>query len=130
MKNTFAIALREGFNKWAKAGLTAFVNYEMRSYHLVDTLTAATDRYDRKYTENILSVGGELLKEQGKTLHYRVYGETALTGEDIGTFNLTGHADLNFRLFKDTIQLAAMAYTRRINPSATTTRATCGGTTT
>lgn len=117
LKNTFAIALREGFNKWAKAGLTAFVNYEMRSYHLVDTLTAATDRYDRKYTENILSVGGELLKEQGKTLHYRVYGETALTGEDIGTFNLTGHADLNFRLFKDTIQLAAMAYTRRINPS-------------
>ena len=117
MKNTFAIALREGFNKWAKAGLTAFVNYEMRKYNMVDTLSAATERYDRKYTENILSVGGELLKEQGKTLHYRVYGETALTGEDIGTFNVTGHADLNFRLFKDTIQLAAMAYTKRINPS-------------
>ena len=117
IKNTFAVALREGFNKWAKAGLTAFVNYEMRKYNLVDTLGTALDRYDRKYTENIVSVGGELLKEQGKTLHYRVYGETALTGEDAGTFNITGRADLNFRLFKDTIQLAATAYTKRINPS-------------
>ena len=28
IKNTFGIALREGFNKWAKAGLTAFVTHE------------------------------------------------------------------------------------------------------
>lgn len=117
LKNTLAIALREGFNKWAKAGLTAFVNYEMRTYHMVDTLGTAQDRYERKYTDNILSVGGELLKEQGKTLHYRVYGETALTGDEVGTFNITGNADLNFRLFKDTIQLAANAYIKHINPS-------------
>lgn len=117
LKNTFAIALREGFNKWAKAGLTAFINYEMRTYHMVDTLSSAEERYNRKYTDNILRVGGELLKEQGKTLHYRVYGETALTGDEAGTFNVTGNADLNFRLFKDTIQLAANAYIKHINPS-------------
>ena len=43
LKNTFAIALREGFNKWAKAGLTAFVNYEMRTYNMVDTLGTASN---------------------------------------------------------------------------------------
>lgn len=117
MKNTFAIALREGFNKWAKAGLTAFLTHEMRKYNMIDTLNSALDRYNKKYTENIISVGGELLKEQGRTLHYRIYGETALTGEDAGTFNITGKVDLNFKLFKDTIQLAATGYTKRINPS-------------
>lgn len=117
LKNTFAIALREGFNKWAQAGLTAFISHEMRHYSLVDTLTSASNYFDTKYNEQIVRVGGELLREQGKTLHYRVLGETALSGEEAGTFNLTGKIDLNFRLFKDTIQLAAQAFTRRINPS-------------
>ena len=117
MKNTFGIALREGFNKWAKAGLTGFISHEIRRYTMVDTLGTAAERYNRKYSENIVSVGGELLKQQGKTLHYRIFGETALTGEEAGTFNVTGNADLNFTLFKDTIQLAASAYTKRINPT-------------
>ena len=30
VKNTLGISLREGFNKWAKAGLTAFVTHEFR----------------------------------------------------------------------------------------------------
>ena len=30
LKNTFAVALLEGFNKWAKAGLKAFLSYELR----------------------------------------------------------------------------------------------------
>lgn len=117
MKNTFAIALREGFNKWAKAGLTAFIAHEIREYNMIDTLGNSLERYGRKYKEQVVSVGGELLKSQGKTLHYRIFGETALTGEDAGTFNLTGNADLNFRLFKDTVQVAATAYTKRINPT-------------
>lgn len=34
MKNTFAIAMLEGFNKWAKAGLKAFASYDLRHYEL------------------------------------------------------------------------------------------------
>ena len=32
IQNTLGIALREGFNKWAKAGLTAFASHEYRHY--------------------------------------------------------------------------------------------------
>ncbi len=117
VKNTFAIALREGFNKWAQAGITAFVSHELRKYELPDTLDLATTSYTHKYSENVLSVGGELSRTQGNTLHYRAKGETVLTGEDAGQFELDGRIDLNFRLFKDTIQLAAHAFTKRFNPS-------------
>ena len=32
IKNTVGIALREGFNKWAKAGLTVFASFEHRNF--------------------------------------------------------------------------------------------------
>ena len=35
-QNTLGIALREGFNKWAKAGLTAFASHEYRHYTMPD----------------------------------------------------------------------------------------------
>ena len=34
LKNTFALALREGFQDWAKFGLTAFVTFEKRRFRL------------------------------------------------------------------------------------------------
>lgn len=34
IKNTLGIALREGFNKWAKAGLTAFITHEIGRAHV------------------------------------------------------------------------------------------------
>ncbi len=117
IKNTFAISLREGFNKWAKAGLTAFVSHELRSYYLVDTLDSSENQFQRKYQDNVISVGGELSKTQGKALHYRAFGEAVLTGDDAGQFSVTGDIDLNFPLFKDTVQLAANGYIKRQNPT-------------
>ena len=34
MKNTLALATLEGFSKWAKAGLKAFVSYDLRHFSL------------------------------------------------------------------------------------------------
>lgn len=117
VKNTVGIALREGFNKWAKFGLTAFASYEYRNYTLPDTLNSRLDRFTKKYSENTLSVGGELAKAQGKVLHYNVTGEIALAGTDVGQFNIDGKMDLNFRLFKDTVRLQAHAFIKNRNPS-------------
>lgn len=71
----------------------------------------------RSYSENNISVGGQLSKREGKTLHYDVTGEVTLLGEDVGQFDVEGRADLNFRLFKDTVQLAARAFVKNLNPS-------------
>lgn len=117
VKNTVGISLREGFNKWAKAGLTAFVSFEHRRFSMTDSINGKTGQFMRDYKENVLSVGGQLIKSQGKTLHYDVLGEIALLGEDIGQFSVEGKGDLNFRLFNDTVRLDAKAYIKNLNPA-------------
>ena len=117
VKNTFGISLREGFNKWAKAGLTAFMSHEYRRFTMTDTIARTPgQRIPTDYVENTISVGGQLIKEQGQTLHYNVMGEIALVGEDAGQFQIQGKGDLNFRLFSDTVRLEANAYIKNLNP--------------
>lgn len=116
LKNTLGIALREGFNKWAKAGLTAFITHEYRDFTLSDTTGVDENRIMKHYKENNLSVGGELLKEQGNLLHYRILGELGIAGEDAGQFRLEGKGDLNFRFLGDTVRLEANAYIKNLNP--------------
>ena len=118
IKNTVGIALREGFNKWAKAGLTAFMSFEHRSFTMTDTITGnPRQRIATAHKENVLSIGGQLIKQQGKTFHYNVTGEIAMLGEDAGQFTVEGNGDLNFRLFNDTVRLEANAYIKNLNPT-------------
>lgn len=118
VKNTLGISLREGFNKWAKAGLTAFVTHEFRRFTMTDTITGTPgQRIPTDYTENVISVGGQLIKEQGKMFHYNVTGEFALIGEDAGAFSVEGRGNMNFRLFNDTVRLQANAYIKNQNPT-------------
>lgn len=111
MKNTFALSLLEGFNKWAKAGLKAFASHDMRHYTLPGQLGPAT------YRENGLFIGGQLSKTEGKILHYNVLGEFGIAGDDIGAVHLNATADLNFKLFGDTATLAASGFFNRYRPS-------------
>ena len=112
LKNTFAISLLEGFNKWAKAGLKAFLTSDLRHYTLPDS-TGGTNTYN----EHNLSIGAQISKTQGKTLHFNATAETWLTGEDSGQLRIDGKIDLNFPLFGDTVTLAANAFFHRDNPS-------------
>ncbi|EHO73743.1 hypothetical protein HMPREF9944_00317 [Segatella maculosa OT 289] len=110
LKNTFAISLLEGFNKWAKSGLKAFIASELRHFTLPNT-TGSTS-----YNEHNLSIGAQLSKAQGKTFHYNATAETWLTGEDAGQLKLDASADLNFKLFGDTLSLTANGFFHRLNP--------------
>ena len=111
LKNTFALSLLEGFNKWAKAGLKAFITSELRHF----TLPSATGT--DTYNEHNLSFGAQLSKKQGKTFHYDAIAETWLTGEDAGQLKIDGSADLNFKLFGDTLTLTANGFFYRLNPT-------------
>ena len=117
VKNTFGIALLEGFNKYMKAGLKGFITHEYRKYEMPD-LTEGTDTaYQRSWNENTVSVGGLLSKTQGNTLHFRLQAEAWLVGEDAGQLKLDFNTDLNFRLLGDTVRLAAHAYLHRLHPT-------------
>ena len=111
LKNTFALSLLAGFNKWAKAGLKAFITSELRHF----TLPSATGI--DTYNEHNLSFGAQLSKRQGKTLHYDAIAETWLTGEDAGQLKIDGSTDLNFKLFGDTLTLTANGFFYRLNPT-------------
>ncbi|MCR4773205.1 MAG: putative porin [Prevotella sp.] len=112
LQNTFAISLLEGFNKWAKAGLKGFITHELRNFNLPDSVGGTAS-----YKENNISIGAQISKTQGSMLHFNATAETWLTGEDAGQFRIDATADLNFRLFGDTVTLAANGFIHRDNPS-------------
>ena len=112
MKNTFAIAMLEGFNKWAKAGLKAFASYDLRHYEL-----PIMEGGLEKYNEHVLSVGGQLSKQEGKTLHYNAVAEIGLTGVDAGTLAIDGNVDVNIPFLGDTLQVRGDAFFHRETPS-------------
>ena len=110
LRNTFAISLLEGFNKWAKAGLKAFASHELRRFTLPDL------EADRSWNENAVTVGGQISKTQGRALHYNAMGEFGVAGVNAGEIHLDGHIDLNFPLFKDTMTLAASGFYHHEKP--------------
>lgn len=104
LRNTLAISLLEGFNKWAKAGVKAFATHELKHFVLPDA------NGPRAWNENGVSVGGQLSKTRGRTLHYSVLGEFGVLGNSFGDISIDGSVDLNFPLFKDTMTLVASGF--------------------
>ena len=115
VKNTVGISLLEGFNKYMKAGLKGFVTFDYNNYQMPDS-TAEGVLYNNKWTESNISLGGQISKTQGKTLHFNLRAETWVTGPLAGQLKLDFNTDVNFKLFGDTVQLAANAYFHRIEP--------------
>lgn len=119
VKNTLAIALLEGFNKYAKAGLRVFASHEMRKFEIPEILGSDKNSYSilKAWNEHSISIGGVISKTEGKPLHYNLMAETWLAGEDAGQLKIDFHTDLNFPLFGDTVTLAAKAFFYRLNPT-------------
>ena len=114
IKNTFALALLEGFNKYMKAGMKAFVSYEYRKFQMPDLAGDSTAYFLNKWTGHCVNVGGQISKTQGKTLHFNLAAELGLTGMDAGMLAVDFDTDLNFRFLGDTVQLAAKAFFHRL----------------
>lgn len=112
MKNNFAIAMLEGFNKWVPLGVKAFVSHEFRKYALPDEEGWLKAEY-----ENHITLGGQLQKTLGKMFHYNVQLETFVIGGMAGDIFLDADGDMNFPLFGDTVSLQAKAFMHRERPA-------------
>ena len=126
IKNHFALSMLEGFNKWAKAGIKAFASHELRHFALPDSA-----KHETSYNEQSISIGGQLVKTQGHTLHYNVIGETYLIGEDAGQLKLDANVDVNIPFWGDTVRIEGKGYFHKLHQlstSATSIRSTSGGT--
>lgn len=130
LRNTFGISLVEGFNKYAKAGLSAYITHEIRCYTQgVDSIPISGDLrpelltpypYDSKVTpkktENLVWVGAQLVKHKGKILRYEATAKIGLIGPASGELDINGRIDARMRLFGDTVTVGA--YGRFANLSA------------
>ena len=117
INNKVALSLCEGFSKWAFADITAFASYTYNYYTLPDTLSDNTIESRKKYNEHILSIGGIAAGKVGNNIRYEIEGETAISGDEIGTFSLDGKAEMDFKLFKKDIRLTAHAFAKNNRPS-------------
>ncbi len=116
IKNTVAIALLEGFNKWVKAGLKGFISYEHFKYQMPGYNNDSTGYVMNKWTDHSLNIGGQLSRTMGQAFHFNLVAELGMTGVKAGSLAIDFNTDLNFRLFGDTLTLAAKAYFHRIVP--------------
>lgn len=111
MRNNLGVSLLEGFNKWAKAGVNLYIAHEFRYYAL-----PLIDGSFESFNENSLIAGGEIVKQQGKTVHFNARGEFYFAGTDVGQVSINGNADLNIPLLGDTVTLDAKASFDLLNP--------------
>jgi len=123
LTNTLGISLLEGFNRFARFGLSAYATHEIRRYTQVsDTLTGNVDVWPTsdsltitapaRTTQNLLWVGGQLTKQQGSTLHYMANARFGVLGPVAGDIDIDGNIDVRLPLLGDTAQVTAFGYFR------------------
>lgn len=111
LRNAIGIEMLEGFNKWAKAGLSAYAMHEVAKYTQTpaDTIEGVNTGVAPRATEHSLFVGGRLAKEQGNIIRYAADARIGLAGAKAGEVYASGSFDLRFRLRNDTTSLRAYA---------------------
>lgn len=133
LRNTFGLSLREGFQNWAKFGLTAFVTFDKRRFQLPAAIpglnygpngrgtnpTPSSLNFPLvdKYDEFSTYIGAEISKRQGTLLTYDARGELCLVGPDIGEFRATGHLQTQFKLFRKDAIIRAEGYIKNVTPA-------------
>ena len=143
LRNTLGISLLEGFNKYAKAGLSVFLTHEYRHFRLpVDTRPDDAPTFDPNQGstdsgtidgttppidsnpaasglltplpfsvvptgagQNLMWVGAQIARRQGKILNYEATGEIGFIGEAAGEVKLHGNVATNIPLFGDTVSV-------------------------
>lgn len=116
IENRIALSLCQGFNKWAFTNITAFASYKYSNYTLPDTLADGREKKG-KYSEHTLTVGGIISDTINNRFRYRVEGETAISGDDLGAFSIEGATELDFKLWKKDIRFSAKAFAKNNRPS-------------
>lgn len=122
LKNTFGVQLLEGFNKYAKFGLAAYLTHEIRRYNqTTDSALWSANRsplltpfpdvtVPQRATENLVWVGGQLTKQRGSLLTYSVLGQVGLIGPVVGDLDIGGDVSTKFKLFGDSVKITGYGY--------------------
>jgi len=120
IKNTFGLSLREGFSRWAKFDLTAYITEDVRRFTLMDTIPMVQDTlitYSPYATNQYVTfVGGELAKRTGKILRYNAQGSIGLVGYNKGDIHLSGNIETRIPFLNDTASVSASGFIKNLSP--------------
>jgi hypothetical protein len=112
LSNTLGLALREGFSKWAKFDLTAFIKQDVRNFTLMDI-----DSVNSKANQSSTYIGGELAKPTGKILRYNAQGSLGVLGYNLGDVNLSGNIETRIPVWGDTASITGKGAIKRLSPT-------------
>ncbi len=115
VRNTVGLSLLEGFNRWAKFGLTAYAQHEFNRYRQLQAYEPLGIR--RVSKEHSLYIGGRLSKEQGSLLRYNADARIAIAGHNIGEVEVSGEAQFRVKIRRDTASVRAFAEFDNLHPS-------------
>lgn len=120
MTNSVGLELIEGFRKWVKFGLSAYVSYQIQKYRQTTFYTPIDPEMEEyltplpegvyvpeSATKNFLWVGGRLQKDKGNILRYSADVKFGLVGDVAGDIDLNGIISTQFRLKNDSVKLSA-----------------------
>lgn len=122
LSNTFGIQMLEGFNKYAKFGLAAYITHEIRKYtqytDTIETESASSGKLTplptysipHSKTENVVWVGGQLTKQQGSIITYNATAQFGIVGEVAGDIDITGDISTKFKLRNDSVRITGYGY--------------------
>ena len=121
IKNTFGLSLREGFSKWAKFDLTAYIMHDIRQFTLMDTVPAIPNdsiHYQSRINNHYSTfIGGELAKRTGKILRYNAQASLGILGYNAGDFTLSGNIETRIPFLGDTATVSATGTIKNISPT-------------
>lgn len=130
LANTVGVSMLEGFNKYAKFGLAAYVTYEIRKFtQTPDTLDRSDPEemglqpfpegisgINHKGSQNLAWAGAEISKQRGDILRYNASGEIGVAGDAMGEIKIRGRVDTRIPMLGDTVEISA--YGHLLNLSA------------
>lgn len=128
VSNTIGLSLLEGFNKYAKFGLSAYATFDLRSYkQAADSALYMEDRgslaeYEGPIPEankkdGRLSIGAQLSKQQGSILRYEATGELGVSGRTVGDVLLDGRIDTRIPMRSDSLDIRIRGRITNSTPS-------------
>lgn len=121
LNNTFGVSLLEGFHKYAKFGLSAYITHQTRRYTMpadtldrtdpaklgVDPWPEGVGEIAHRTTEQLAWVGAQLTKQKGAHLRYEATAELGILGPAAGEVKANGKIHTMFPLMSDSLHITA-----------------------
>lgn len=131
--NVLGVEMIEGFQSWAKFGLSAYASYEIDKFRMETVVPDTPDNSETaadgltplpagvtnslEHTRNRLWIGGRIEKTRGSLLRYAANVKFGLMGDAAGELDVDGNIQTRFKLGKDTVIIAAEGFFRNTSPS-------------